>query len=319
MSVALWADTFEPSPKRSSFSVIIENDKWSDTDRHYTNGFQMAYFLAPGKEGSWVKRVADMAPFIDEKSDLRQGFFFGHEIYTPNDIQATQRLGDERPYAGWLYGGLSFSSNTLRHFDVWRVNLGVVGPSALGEEVQNNFHKLIGVDEALGWDNQLKNEFGYSLLYERGWRENIFGDGSKNSIGLDVIPHAGFSLGNVDQFINAGMTFRVGNDLNNDFGPPRIRPSLPGSEYFDAYSSLAWYVFAGGGIRYVDKNIFIDSHPNSHQYRIDKKPWVWDIQAGFVLSFKHFRFTYTYVYRSIEFNLQPEEDRFASFGFSYLF
>jgi len=36
-------------------------------------------------------------------------------------------------------------ANGTNILDTWELDLGVVGPSALGEEVQNNFHKLIGV------------------------------------------------------------------------------------------------------------------------------------------------------------------------------
>jgi hypothetical protein len=31
----------------------------------------------------------------------------------------------------------------------------------------------------------------------------------------------------------ARFSLRIGNDLDNDFGPPRIRPSVPGSGWFD--------------------------------------------------------------------------------------
>ena len=44
------------------------------------------------------------------------------------------------------------------------------GPAALGEEVQNNFHRLINGDRVNGWNNQLRNEPGLTLTYERRWR-----------------------------------------------------------------------------------------------------------------------------------------------------
>ena len=42
--------------------------------------------------------------------------------------------------------------------DTLQVDLGVIGPAAGGEFVQNNFHRLIGVARANGWANQLHNE-----------------------------------------------------------------------------------------------------------------------------------------------------------------
>ena len=41
-------------------------------------------------------------------------------------------------------------------------------PAALGEEVQNNWHRYVAhVPEARGWSNQLRNEPGVLLVYER--------------------------------------------------------------------------------------------------------------------------------------------------------
>lgn len=305
--------------RKGVFNIIVENDKWSNTDRHYTNGLQLAYFLAPGKEGSWVHKAAQILPLLDSTGALRHGVFFGHELYTPDDITTSALLRDQRPYAAWLYGGLSISSSTKHHFDVWRMNLGVVGPSARGEEVQNNFHKLIGVEEAQGWDHQLNDKFGYMLIYERGWREKMFGDNEDFALGADVIPHAGFSFSNVEQYLNTGITFRFGNDLENDFGPPRIRPAIPGSEYFETQDFFSWYLFAGSGVRYVNRNIFIDGHDETSLYTLHRESWVADIQAGLVFTLSKTRFTYTYVYRTNEYKEQTQADRFASFGISILY
>lgn len=309
----------ETKPKRGSLNLIIENDKFADTDRHYTNGLQLAYFLAPGKEGSWVKKAAQVLPLVKSSGDLRHGIFMGHEIYTPNDTTTSGFLPDQRPYAGWLYGGVSISSNTSSHFDVWRLNLGVVGPAAQGEEVQNNFHRLIGVDEAKGWDHQLSNKFGLMLVYESGYRKTLMSENNLLNIGADIIPHYGFCIGNVEQYLNTGLTLRFGRELGRDYGPPRIRPSLPGSEYFDRYYRPSWYAFFGGGYRYVNRNIFIDGHDETHAYNINREKWVHDIQAGMVLSYKRTRLTYTYVYRSKEFRQQQKADQFASIGIGYLY
>ncbi len=54
--------------------------------------------------------------------------------------------------------------------DTLQLDLGVIGPAAGGEFVQNNFHNLIGVDPAYGWGNQLHNEPTVGLTFERRWR-----------------------------------------------------------------------------------------------------------------------------------------------------
>lgn len=104
--------------------------------------------------------------------------------------------------------------------------------------MQNGFHDLISSAHANGWDNQLQDEFGYQLLYEHRWR-NI-GKKRLGPVEMDFSPHVGFSLGNIATYANAGITLRLGRDLRNDFGVPRIRPSLPGSSFFQVGFAVIW-------------------------------------------------------------------------------
>src|SRR5690606_36438783 len=98
-----------------------------------------------------------------------------------------------------------------------------------------------------------------------------------------------------------GFTLRVGNDLDNDFGPPRIRPSLPGSGYFVPHDDWSWYLFAGVDTRFVERNIFVDDNDLESMLAIEKNRWVNDVQAGLVLTRGDVRMSYTLVHRSKEF------------------
>ena len=57
------------------------------------------------------------------------------------------------------------------------------------------------------------------LISERRWRPSPW---RALGLELDVIPHIGGSLGSVMSFASAGAMFRVGQDLNIDYGPPLI-------------------------------------------------------------------------------------------------
>ena len=48
---------------------------------------------------------------------------------------------------------------------------------------------------------------------------------------VDLMPSAGVALGDTHSYGSVAATFRFGNRLANDFGTPRIRPSVAGSEY----------------------------------------------------------------------------------------
>lgn len=302
---------------KAFFSVQVENDLVSGTDSHYTNGLRAVY-LAPEKATpQWAQRLADAVPVFPQGAVRRYGLSLGHSIFTPYDTQATRPLPDQRPYAGWLYGGIGFVSDTGRRLDYLELQLGVVGPSALGEMVQNDWHSLIGVKEARGWDNQIKDEPAILLSYERkvhAWRTVQVG-----GFGADFTPHFGVQLGNVMTSAAAGGTFRLGFDLPEDYGPPRIRPGLTGSSYFVPGGAAGWYLFAGVEGRYVARNIFLDGNTFRDSASVDKLPVVGDVQAGLAVTVGDVRIAYTHVLRSREFRQQNDPDSFGSLSLSMRF
>src|SRR3546814_17784538 len=101
-----------------------------------------------------------------------------------------------------------------------------------------------------------------------------------NNLGVDVTPHLGAALGNVYTYGAGGLTLRFGEDLPDDYGPPRIRPALPGSDYFRPTDDFGWYFFAGAEGRIVARNIFLDGNTFKDSHSVDKRPLVADLQAG---------------------------------------
>jgi len=300
------------------FTFLIENDVIAATDQHYTNGLEFSYLsVQNGVPGSLRPGVA-VLPGVEREDIMRFGISLGQQIYTPNDIEATEPLPAERPYAGWLYLGLALVVDHGKSLDSWVLDLGVVGPSAGGEQVQNGFHEAISGRHANGWDNQLHDEFGGALIYEHRWR-NIF-PYKFDGFALDFSPHVGFSLGNVATYANAGLTLRLGNAVHTDFGVPRIRPSLPGSAFFDPTTDgFAWYIFTGVDARGVVRNIFLDGNSDGESLSVEKRSFVAELQSGVAIVWHRVRFAYTYVFRTEEYEGQQEPDRFGSVAISYRF
>ncbi len=313
--VSLHAEDQATDPK-GSFNVLIENDVFAATDRHYTNGLQFGYLTAPRTADGVASTMAGWLPGNGD-GEVRVGWQLGQTIFTPEDTDAVALLPDERPYAGWLYLSASIVYSSDTHIDTWALTFGTIGPDAQGEELQNGFHDLINSDESRGWDNQLGNELGGTLNIERKWRS--VAQTQVLRFGVDFMPHIGIAAGNIETYANAGFTVRVGTDLENDFGAPRIRPSLPGSGYFVPRDGWAWYLFAGVDGRYVERNIFLDDADEAELWNISKKRWVADLQAGVALTGRRLRLTYTYVYRTEEFDLQQDADRFGSVALTWRF
>jgi hypothetical protein len=302
----------------------FENDMFGGgTDRHFTHGTGISCLTSPIH---WIVKAAEKLPwFTFEKSqggttDLqaRGSLSLGQNIYTPEDITREELIKGDRPYGGWLYAGFGLVANQgSRRFDKIELTLGVIGPWSLAETVQVNWHSLFGLREPRGWDNQLNNEAAVNLFYEQAWRFDR--RGFISGLDYDILPHFGGALGNVFIYPAAGITLRVGSDLQDDFGPPRIRPSLPGGGIFRTRTGFNWYLFAGVEGRVVLRNIFLDGNTFSDSHSVDKKILVGDLQTGIALQYKRLRVAYTQIFRTKEYDAQDRPDCFGALSISYQF
>jgi len=325
-----------------SLTLQFENDRIANTDRHYTHGTRVSWISESNRErpAEFDLLPALLNPFDDRQgtsnhSTWRTGFALGQNIYTPERIGETAVIEDDRPYAGWLYLGLSlYNEKRLRpgetgwnkwdKLNTWELNLGVVGPLSYAEQVQTMVHEYIQVTRPSGWDNQLKNEPGVALHYEWKFRHRArpsAADGGDTPIGralsFDVMPHYGMSLGNVDTNVRVGGMIRAGYNVPDDFGPPHIRPSLSGPGYIDSRNDVGFYLFTGVEQRAVLHNIFLDGNTFANSHSVPKRHFVSDFNFGAVIVYRRFSLAYTHVIRTLEFSGQSRPDRFGSISLSY--
>ncbi len=295
-----------------NFSLLVENDSFGGTDRHYTNGLKVSVLLKKDRLEEFSCRLARALPYFPTGGERRIGFALGQNIYTPGDLSATTLQTDDRPYAGWLYGELGLSVQTANRLDSVTLSLGVVGPAFQADHVQKTWHRMLNITEPRGWQHQLNNEPALKISYQHSRRHfekntRFFG------LDADAMWHLGFSLGNVFTNAAAGLTVRIGDDFVGDFGgPPRIRPSMPGAAHFEPPDGFGWYLFAGVEGRAVARNIFLDGNTFTDSHSVDKKTFVGDAQLGLALIIKHFRITYTQVLRTIEFDGQATPHHFGA-------
>jgi len=305
-------------------SIQFENDFFGGgTDRHFSHGSRIEILTG---NIDWIADTADKLPWFktrrpqaDPEKELkaRVSFSVGQNIYTPEDTYTSKLVREDRPYAGWLYFGVGLVANQEgSRYDKLYLEVGTVGPNSFAEDVQTYWHSLFGLHVPEGWDNQLENELGAALYYEQARRfprPFLFG------LGMDMIPHFGGSVGNVLTHGAVGLTLRIGEDLGKDFGPPRIRPSMPGGTFYSPGGGFRWYIFTGVEGRVVLYNIFLDGNTFSDSHSVDKRPFVGDLQAGLVLQWNRFRFSYTQILRTKEFEGQGDPDIFGSLSLSYHF
>jgi hypothetical protein len=317
VAVPVFARCAEAADDSGILTVQFENDVVADSDGQFTHGTRLAWMSPEGQVPDWAAQIAGWIPRFAEVSTKRIVYSLGQSIFTPDDITIKESIPDDRPYAGWLYAGIGLVSVGEHVLDNLELNVGVVGPASFAEQTQTTFHRWFGFDRPEGWDHQIENELGIQLYFERKWRAwQSFGVGG---LGGDVVPHVGVALGNVLTHGAAGLTLRIGDDLPNDYGPPRIRPSLPGSDYFEPHDLLAWYLFVGAEGRAVGRDIFLDGNTFRDSHSVDKKTFVADFQTGIAFFIGRVRIAYTHVLRTREFEGQDDPEQFGAFSISSKF
>ncbi len=307
---------YRPPDHASIFSLQWENDIFTGrgTDRHYTNGLRVSLLRGDDRVPGWVLSVARALPWFPDRGFVRGSWALGQNLYTPEDISEPELIEDDRPYAAWLYLGRGLVLENGRMVDIMELSVGVVGPAAQGEPVQKGIHEFIDSPDPRGWSNQLSNELTLQAIWQRKWR--TLHDVEDRGLGVDLLPHVGGALGNVFIYGSAGATARLGFDLPSDYGPPRIQPGLPGSEFFVPSRQLSGYLFIGGEARAMLRNLFLDGNTFKSSHSVNKHWLVGDFQAGAALQSRGVRLAYTFVVRTEEFHGQDGYDAFGTFTLS---
>lgn len=306
--------------KKKLVTFTLENDLFgSGDDQNYTNGFRFSYMDIDAKIPDFILDVAQMTPYLNFGETSGIYYSFGQNLYTPSNIKLDNPPQDDRPYAAWLYVSAGLATAKDNRVDEFEVSVGMVGPAALGEDVQKTVHKNIGADNPKGWHTQLNNEPGIILSAQRTWPSTF--DYSLLGLTMRASPHAGVTLGNIYTYANAGATVSLMPYWQTaQANPLRVRPSIPGSGYFGVTEKrFGWYLFAGFDGRAVGRNIFLDGNSFENSRSVDKKYFVGDMSLGAAMTYEDLRLSYTVTYRSKEFHNQNESQIFGSISLSQRF
>jgi hypothetical protein len=109
---------------------------------------------------------------------------------------------------------------------------------------------VIDQTPARGWSTQLHNQPLIQAAVQKTWRVST---GSIGDLETDVLPQAMAAVGLRRIYGVAGSVFRIGQGLDADYGPARVRPGLTSTDVFrptqgrrDAGTQdISWYLFAG--------------------------------------------------------------------------
>lgn len=307
--------------------IYVENDTrrigGPGSDNAYTNGVKISYIYAESNIPKWADAVMNRSEELRnaiQGSQSNFGFSLGHQIYTPNDILRTDLIKDDRPYAAWLYMGFSAQFQNSAQSHALELDLGIIGPEAIGRVVQNGFHNLIGTYEAEGWEHQLKTEPTIQLSYQQRLRfiEVTLSDQKY----FDLIPFFGGGLGNVSIDAHLGAMVRLGNLLTDDLGP--ARPSMTNGDNFvnpvsKGEPKTSVYLFASGQGIAIARNIFLDGNTFRESPHVTKYPFILETDFGVVGRYQQWSGSWRFVTRSPEFEQRSVINSFASISLGYAY
>ncbi len=183
--------------------IIIEF-KWSndfiyETDYYYTNGFAFEVL------GPWAKPNPINAILIpnSKHSFTQYGITLIQDIYTPQErFDVEKQLDGDRPFAAYMLLGIIKKTYdpTKRTKIISALQIGVLGPAALGKETQNGIHDILPTSSRVnGWENQISNSLAinytcefYKSLFEISWFE--LSGAAKGKLG---IPFTQVELGGI--------------------------------------------------------------------------------------------------------------------------
>jgi len=131
--------------------LISENDLYTSLyyDRYYTNG-TFIYFRFLDKNSHRNKKIHELS--------------INHKMYTPNFANSFSIEDIDRPYAGYIFAKYSqqiFSKNNFSLKSSFEI--GILGPDAIAQDLQNLIHKIYGFRPAEGWQYQIRNTLGLGV------------------------------------------------------------------------------------------------------------------------------------------------------------
>ncbi len=142
----------------------LNNDVLNQTDQQYTEGASLE-LVAP-----WIKDFPLSKLLIRPFAIKRYGLGIEQGCYTPNLKDGDEKSYD-RPFASTLF--LKNFVITVDTIDKQRfsstISTGIIGPDALGGQLQDEFHTAINDYVSPGWKYQIQNDviLNYGVNYEK--------------------------------------------------------------------------------------------------------------------------------------------------------
>jgi len=292
---------------KNEFGFKSDNDAYLfyGQDRYYTNGL-FIYF----------RHATDQQKLGEKLEKLTYEVSAGQKMFNPISGNVADPAKQDRPFAGYLYAG----GNVNLFYKNERIikaglEVGTVGPDALGEDAQKLLHDIVGFYEIDGWKYQIKNELAvnlsaqYTQLLHRSAKKDVdFSfEGYANAgttfsgAGVGVL----FRAGNINQLFNSGYTNSV---ISNNAKTEKL---VKREAFFYAKPQLNVIAYDAT----IQGSMFNDDSPVTFK----QKPLVFAQQIGFNYSSPRFTFDFGLLFKSKEVKSTAKAHQYGTISMLYRF
>ena len=293
---------------KSEFGFKSDNDAYLayGQDRYYTNGLFITFRHALPQE-KLLKKTNKLVYEIE----------VGQKMYNPRSGNQKVLARIDRPFAAYLYGGLSFSwlynsENSLK------VNIqgGTIGPNAQGKEAQVLLHKTFGFYPIHGWDWQIKNEAGVNtnISYQHFLHRNTLKT-------LDVSIHSYLNAGNTFSGAGAGILFRTGT-LNQFFNSVYTNSVISNHSKTAPLTTREVFFYLKPMVNYVAFDATVEggaSNEDKGPVTFKPKPIVFSQELGIMYSKNRLSASFALTFKSREIESRARAHQYGSVSLNYRF
>jgi lipid A 3-O-deacylase len=288
---------------KQEITVITDNDNYDFelTDRYYSNGFIIQYNrAAKPKHPATIKKLLQ--------------FEAAHKVYNPytnrHSVQNVLLFMD-RSFAGWL--GVSAGVTQIKKNEnilQYGVSVGILGPSARGRQIQEGWHKLIGLYKVYGWEYQVNDEWG--LNFSGAYYHSLMRSKQGNNISLHAVGQA--TAGNTLTNAAAGLLLKTGwlnkeNETGYWSGNLGDKSeSFKRNEFIFFFEPVLQYqvynATVQGGLFINDKGLYTGSI----------EPLVFQTKTGIMFTGNRFGLRWYYTFRTKEATAMRKGEHWGSIG-----
>lgn len=291
---------------KNEFGFKTENDAYLATlnDRYYTNGL-FIYF----------RRALNPQKLSDHVEKKTYEISAGQKMYTPYWGQVPKKENQDRPFAGYLYAGASYSifykdESVLKT----SVEIGTVGPNSLAQDAQELLHRTVGFYTPAGWEYQIRNEVAVNLA---ATYSKLFIRSNDHIVDLSGQGYA--NIGTTFSGLGASALFRAGR-LNQLFNST-THNAVIGNAKTASLNKSEFFVYAKPQLNFVayDATIQGSLFNNNSPLTFGVKPIVFEQQFGVNYSSKRFTVDFNVIFKTKEIKSVAQAQNYGGLSLYYRF